>query len=87
MTRHGKDRVVTFKVDRTLWETIEGLPNRSEFIRSAILSALESSCPLCKGTGILTPRQKDHWLEFARDHFLEECAECHEFRLVCGKEA
>ena len=64
---------------------MRGVPNRSAFIRAAVLAALDSSCPLCNGTGILTPNQKKHWLEFTRDHLVRECAECHELHLVCRK--
>ena len=44
-----------------------------------------SVCPVCKGSGILTPNQKRHWDAFAHDHKLKECADCHEFSLVCAK--
>jgi hypothetical protein len=80
-----KAEVVTFKVDESLLEAMKGVPNRSEFIRAAVLAALDSTCPVCKGTGILTPNQKVHWSAFAADHFVRECEECHEFRLVCVK--
>jgi len=73
-------------VDESLLTAMKGVPNRSAFIRFAILSALESTCPLCRGTGILTPEQKRHWDTFARDHNVVECADCHEMHLVCAKE-
>jgi len=63
---------------------MEGIPNRSEFIRAALLAALESACPLCKGTGILTPNQRKHWRDFSQDHSLKKCAECHETYVVCA---
>ena len=75
--------VVSFKVSRSFLEAMKGVPNRSEFIRAAVLTALDSACPLCKGTGILTPNQKRHWQTFARDHSLQECQDCHELRLIC----
>jgi metal-responsive CopG/Arc/MetJ family transcriptional regulator len=78
-----RGEVITFKVDESLLEAMRGVENRSEFIRSAILAALENQCPLCNGTGVLTPRQKEHWERFSRDHGLEECEECHEIRLIC----
>jgi len=53
MSRKTKQEIVTFKVDEPLREAMRGIPNRSEFIRSAILAALENVCPLCKGTGCL----------------------------------
>jgi len=53
--------VISFKVDAALAEEIRQLPNRSDFIRKAILAAMENTCPLCQGTGIITPEQKPHW--------------------------
>lgn len=81
----SKARIVTFKADEALLGALEGIENRSEFIRVALLAALENTCPLCKGRGILTPNQRNHWTKFATDHGLEECDDCHEFHLVCLK--
>ena len=78
-----KPEIVTFKVDADLLEAMRGIPNRSEFIRSALLAALGGACPLCRGTGTLTPKQKEHWDTFARDHQVTECDQCHELRVVC----
>ncbi|MFP4638714.1 MAG: ribbon-helix-helix domain-containing protein, partial [Spirochaetaceae bacterium] len=74
---------ITFKVDDSLAEAMGGIRNRSEFIRRAILAALDSTCPLCQGTGILTPSQRGHWREFAEHHHVEQCDTCHETHLVC----
>ena len=79
-----RQEVITFKVDESLLQAMKGVDNRSEFIRSAILSALENQCPLCNGTGVLSPEQKEHWERFAQDHTMEECDKCHEIKLVCG---
>jgi len=79
-----KPEIVTFKVDRPLLAALNGVANRSEFIRAAVLSALDSTCPVCKGTGKLTMNQKSHWNAFAADHNVEECGECHELQLVCA---
>ena len=79
----NKERVVTFKTDASLLHALKAIPNRSEFIRAAILAALENHCPVCRGTGVLTPNQKKHWNEFSRHHPLRECEECHEVHLVC----
>jgi len=78
-----KQEVITLKVDRSLAEAMEGVSNRSRFIRDAILSALENVCPLCMGTGILSPKQKQHWASFARDHRVRQCPDCHERHLTC----
>jgi hypothetical protein len=80
-----KSEIVTFKVSGSLLRAMRGIPNRSEFIRSAILTALDSKCPLCSGTGILTPSQKQHWDDLEADHSIEECRDCHELYLVCEK--
>jgi len=82
--KNKKQEIVTFKADEALCEAMRGIPNRSQFIRSAILSALDGTCPLCKGTGILTPDQRKHWDTFARNHSLKECTDCHAVHLVCG---
>jgi metal-responsive CopG/Arc/MetJ family transcriptional regulator len=81
-----KEIVVTFKADQSLLDALKTVRNRSEFIRAAILTALESSCPLCGGSGVLTPNQRRHWSEFASRHPLRECDECHEVHLVCSQE-
>jgi hypothetical protein len=78
-----KEEIITFKVDRPLWEAMQAIPNRSEFIRSAIQTALQSVCPLCQGTGTLTPDQRRHWGEFAEHHVVELCEDCHAVHLVC----
>ena len=79
-----KQEMITFKADRSLVAAMRSIPNRSEFIREAILAALDSSCPLCGGTGILTPEQRRHWLAFRTRHGVEECEECHATHLVCS---
>jgi len=78
-----KQEIITFKVDASLAEAMHGIDNRSAFIRSAILSALDSVCPLCRGSGILTPDQQSHWDTFITDHTLKECQDCHALHLVC----
>lgn len=86
MTRGRKTpSIVTFKADQSLLEALQGVENRSEFIRTALLAALDNICPVCKGRGILTPNQKEHWQTFASDHGLEECDDCHEFYLACRR--
>jgi len=83
MAGRKKQEIITFKVDESLSQAMRGVSNRSEFIRSAILAALDSFCPLCMGTGILTPDQQKHWESFTKSHSLEECDGCHAVHLVC----
>lgn len=78
-----RNEVITFKVDATLLEAMKGIPNRSDFIRSAVLAALDGACPVCKGTGVLSPKQKEHLGDFLKGHSLEECDECREMHIVC----
>ena len=86
MSIHPKQEIITFKVDQSLWEAMRGIPNRSEFIRSAIQAALDCTCPLCRGTGMLNPDQQKHWKRFAQNHKLEECDDCHAIHIVCAQE-
>lgn len=82
-----KQEVITFKADARLAAALERVPNRSAFIRSAILAALENTCPLCNGTGTLTVEQRRHWERFAKDHRTERCGTCQAVYLVCGAHA
>jgi len=79
----SRAEIITFKVDSALLEAMRGISNRSEFIRNAVLAALEHLCPLCRGTGTLTPPQREHWRAFAARHSVAECGDCHAFHLVC----
>lgn len=80
-----KAEIITFKVDSTMSEAMRHIPNRSEFIRNALLAALENLCPVCNGTGHLSPKQKEHWSAFTEDHALRECGDCHELHIVCTR--
>lgn len=82
-----KQEIITFKVPESLRDAMRGIPNRSEFIRHAVLAALDSICPLCGGTGVLLPDQKTHWEQFTLDHRLEECDACHAVHLVCARDS
>ena len=79
----GEYEVVTFKADRELVHAMEGVPNRSAFIRQAIMTALDARCPVCVGAGVLTPSQKTHWEDFTESHHIEQCEDCSEIHLVC----
>lgn len=80
-----KQETVSFKVDVSLAEALKTVPNRSEFIRAAILTALKNCCPVCQGTGALTPAQLKHWAAFAASHTIEECGQCHSMHVVCDE--
>ncbi|SEM04598.1 hypothetical protein SAMN04489760_10346 [Syntrophus gentianae] len=80
-----KEGIITFKVNEDLLEIIKSIPNRSEFIRAAIMTALENVCPLCSGTGMLTPKQKEHWDIFAEHHAVKKCEDCQELFIECTR--
>ncbi len=79
-----KLETVSFKAEAPLVEALEALPNRSEFIRAAILAALDGSCPLCGGTGILNAGQRKHWDAFLKGHKVKRCKECKGLTISCG---
>lgn len=78
-----KTDLITFKVEHSLAELIDRLPNKSEFIRNALLGALANTCPLCQGTGVLTPEQGEHWKHFTEHHRVERCVDCKAVYLSC----
>ncbi len=82
--RRKKEEIITLKVDETLTEAMRGLENRSEFIRNAIRMALDNICPLCAGSGTLSPDQQRHWEDFSRTHILNECNDCSAMHIVCA---
>lgn len=58
-----KSRTIAFKVEASLAAFLERVPNRSEFIRRAILSELHRECPLCHGAGIVPIGIGEHFAE------------------------
>lgn len=81
-----KADTVTFKVDPGLLEILQAMPNRSEFIRSAILNALDHVCPLCGGSGVLSPNQKKCWEKFTEEHEIKKCSKSDEIVFLCNVE-
>lgn len=81
-----KSEIISFKVDAETADLIKLLPNKSEFIRQAVLAAMDNTCPLCQGTGSLTPAQKIHWLEFTKQHPVHTCGDCNAVTLSCRHE-
>jgi len=79
----GKQDVITFKVGKSLADSLRAIENRSQFIRDAVQAALENTCPLCRGSGIMTPEQRTHWQAFTRCHSIRQCVRCRAYHLVC----
>jgi hypothetical protein len=78
-----KSDLITFKVEHSLAEQIDRLPNKSEFIRKALLRALSDTCPLCQGRGVLSLEQAEHWKRFTAHHSVETCSDCRAVYLSC----
>jgi hypothetical protein len=57
MARKRSKRVVavSFKVNADLAALLNSLPNKSSFIRAAIVTQLGKACPLCDGQGRVSP--------------------------------
>ncbi len=49
----AKSVVVTFRVDEHLASALEGLPDKSAFIRQALEKSLHEPCPACGGKGVV----------------------------------
>ena len=79
----AKHEMVSFKVDHELMRLLQRVENRSAFIRAAVLAALDSACPLCGGSGILQPHQRQIWDAFSHSHPQAECGRCHEQVFTC----
>jgi hypothetical protein len=56
-----KTAVVAFKVEDELATILNRLPNKSAFIRKAIVAQLSMACPVCRGTGVLPKGLHDHY--------------------------
>jgi hypothetical protein len=81
---NSKPDIISFKVDHELMGMLKHVANRSEFIRAAVLAALDSTCPLCNGSGILQSHERKHWDQFASSHPQEECSRCESVIFTCG---
>ncbi|MDD5475538.1 MAG: ribbon-helix-helix domain-containing protein [Syntrophales bacterium] len=81
-----KEDVISFKVDEDLMSVLKEIPNRSEFIRKALIQALGVTCPLCNGNGMLNAGQCRHWEVFSHGHSVEHCDRCNENHLVCARD-
>ena len=73
----SKQTVVSFRVGQHLAEVLNSLPDKSAFIRDAILRRFYTTCPFCHGQGVL-PQVILDWLR-ARlpDYPSIECTCCH----------
>ena len=87
MSTEKKSAVITFKAEGKVLEALNSIPNRSEFIRAALLNALSETCPLCGGAGFLNAKQRQHWENFTRQHTVRHCRKCDALTFECREES
>jgi hypothetical protein len=68
--------LVAFKVEPELAEVLNRLPNKSAFIRSAIVAHLSLGCPLCHGKGIVPRGIHDLFAALIQAHRVQPCVGC-----------
>ncbi len=81
MTRNNekkkpKSQIVAFKVEPELADFLDKLPNKSEFIRKAILAQFSMTCPLCTGTGVVPRGIHDHFKPIVTSENKRNCEKC-----------
>src|SRR5438445_2366661 len=71
-----KSQIVAFKVEEELAEFLNKLPNKSAFIRKAIVAQLGMTCPLCNGHGVVPRGLHDHYAALMQKLNLRACEKC-----------
>jgi hypothetical protein len=71
-----KSQIVAFKVEEELAEFLDKLPNKSEFIRRAILAQFGMTCPLCTGSGVVPRGIHDHFKPVIAGQNTRPCEKC-----------
>jgi hypothetical protein len=75
-TKTQKKQIVAFKVEDELARFLDALPNKSEFIRRAILAQFNMTCPLCSGTGVVEKGIHDHFQGVIESNLTRPCEKC-----------
>lgn len=71
-----KSKIVAFKVEEELAEFLNNLPNKSDFIRKAVLGQFGMTCPLCTGSGVVPRGLHDHYKPVIAEHNQRPCDKC-----------
>jgi hypothetical protein len=71
-----KSKIVAFKVEEELADFLDNLPNKSDFIRKAILSQFGMTCPLCTGSGVVPRGIHDHYKPVIATENTRPCEKC-----------
>ena len=72
----SKSQIVAFKVEEELAEFLDKLPNKSEFIRKAILAQFGMTCPLCVGSGVVLRGLHHHYKPIIAANNTRPCDKC-----------
>jgi hypothetical protein len=72
----NKPKIVAFKVESDLADFLDNLPNKSDFIRKAILAQFGMTCPLCTGSGVTPRGVHNHFKPIIDDHAHGSCEKC-----------
>jgi hypothetical protein len=76
MPRKPKSKIVAFKVEEELADFLDNLPNKSDFIRKAILAQFGMTCPLCTGSGVVPRGIHDHYKPVIAEQNKRACEKC-----------
>jgi len=83
----AKQRIVTFKVEEELAGFLDSMPNKSDFIRKALLSALMEPCPVCDGKGSVPRSLRADLRKIFERHDFVPCSYCgYEFPIDAEKQ-
>src|SRR5262245_63952754 len=74
--KNPKTAVVAFKVEEELADLLNKLPNKSAFIRKAIVAQLGMACPLCNGAGVVPRAVHDHYAPLINQFNSRLCEGC-----------
>lgn len=82
-----KPRTVAVKIEAELADFLDRLPNKSAFIRQAILAQFGTACPLCAGSGQVPAGLNAHYAPVLAGHRRRACSRCEHEELIPGDPA
>jgi len=74
--KRPKTASVAFKVEDELAQLLDQLPNKSAFIRKAIMDQLGQACPFCHGKGVVPPGAHDQYRALIDSAARRPCDAC-----------
>jgi hypothetical protein len=77
-----KTEIVAFKVEEELAEFLNKLPNKSDFIRKAIIAQFGMACPLCSGSGVVSRGIHEHYKPVILANNQHACHRCQKMEAI-----